>query len=102
MSVTRQSIIDFIRANPDRVNPGSGMRGMKVYNNGKFRPGLATGQCEYFNWTGNPSCVIGNVLALAGYEDRDVNNASANHVFADLDIDFEDGDLSMFAVAIQR
>lgn len=94
--ITKQFIIDFIRANPDRTNPGSGMQG--IYHYGYRCASFTVGSCQYFAGP-KPSCVIGNVLAQLGYAEADTpGNAGAYEVLRSLDVD---GATATFAEKIQ-
>lgn len=74
-TVTRESIIGFIRANEYRSNPRS-----QVFGGGRGS------SCRYAEPDGTPSCVIGHVLADAGFEPPALSNVYAPLLFSDLNL----------------
>lgn len=94
--ITRESIIDYIRANEHRSNPGSFVKLAASYGQTPFVAGTS---CRYAEDDGKPSCVIGNVLAVAGYDPSRFDNCRASLLFEDLNLGVELGGL---AEAIQR
>lgn len=103
-TITRDGIVSFIKANEHRSNPGArGLFGEALHTNGT---------CKYFEDDEDvdpttPSCVIGNVLALAGITPSNyrILNVGASSLFIDLgfgtDIIFEVG-VGDFAGLVQN
>ncbi len=96
--ITKQTIIDFIRANADRTNPDSGMTWEHKYNG---NPRLTVGACFYFAEDGTPGCVIGNVLADAGYGPLDIEEDDSASALFEWNLNDTSG-LGDFAQSIQK